>query len=162
MILAIDPGTTQSAYVFWDGKNKPLDFGLIENEKIFEKIHTQPSLIVIEEIRSYGMAVGIEVFETVFWSGRFAQEAEKNGIKWDRIPRNEIKTHICKSSKAKDANIIQALIDRFALGVAGRGKGTKKQPGFFFGFKKDIWQAFAVAVVYMDVNSGVRVRIEEV
>jgi hypothetical protein len=46
--------------------------------------------------------------------------------------------------KAKDSNIRQALIDRFGE------VGVKARPGFFYGFKKDIWAAFAVGVTYLD------------
>ncbi len=38
--------------------------------------------------------------------------------------------------KAKDSNIIQALIDLFAKDTPNKGKGTKKEPGYFYGFKK--------------------------
>jgi hypothetical protein len=46
--------------------------------------------------------------------------------------------------KAKDSNIRQALIDRFG------DVGTKNNQGFFYGFKKDIWSAFAVGCTYLD------------
>ena len=46
--------------------------------------------------------------------------------------------------KAKDSNIRQALMDRFGE------VGTKKNQGYFYGFKADIWQAFAVCVTYHD------------
>ena len=105
--------------------------------------------MVIEQIKSYGMAVGESIFETCVWSGRFMQKVIHN-VPVNRIPRQEVKLHICKSSKAKDANVIQALIDRFAGDVPNKGKGTKKDPGFFYGFAKDVWQAFAVAVTYYD------------
>jgi hypothetical protein len=64
------------------------------------------------------MPVGAEVFETIYWSGRFA---EAYGVEHDaRITRIDVKMHLCHSPRAKDGNVRQALIDRF-------GKpGTKK------------------------------------
>jgi hypothetical protein len=62
----------------------------------------------------------------------------------DFIYRAEEKMNLCYSMKAKDSNIRQALIDRFGE------VGTKNNPGFFYGFKKDIWAAFAVGVTYLD------------
>ena len=89
-------------------------------------------LLVIEMIASYGMPVGKEVFDTCVWIGRFIQQDEK--------------MNICGSMKAKDSNIRQALIDRFGT------VGTKKNPGWFYGFKADCWSAYAVGITYLDLT----------
>lgn len=52
-------------------------------------------------------------------------------------------------SVTKDGIITQALCDRFAPGARNKGKGTKKEPGFFYGFSADVWQAFAVADAWL-------------
>jgi len=153
-IIAIDPGPIQSGWVIWDGKTI-LHAEIIENKELNNILHHAKRYhdLVIEQIRSYGMAVGASTFDTVFWSGRFC---ESFGRPFYLMPRLEVKKHICHNGAAKDSNIIQALVDRFAYGQKNRGKGTKKAPGFFFGFKADIWQAFALAVTWWDQNEQER------
>ena len=56
------------------------------------------------------MPVGAEVFETVYWSGRFAEAYGVEHV--ERITRVDVKMHLCHTSRAKDGNIRQALIDR--------------------------------------------------
>jgi hypothetical protein len=73
-----------------------------------------------------------------------------NGLNSVFIYRKDVKMNLCGQTRAKDSNIIQALVDRFAYNVPNRGKGYKKSPAFFYGFKSDIWQAFAVGVTYLD------------
>lgn len=149
MILAIDPGPAESAYAVLDETNlKPLDFGKTKNEEVLIKIFAiggHGNKLAIEMVASYGMAVGKEVFETVFWIGRFYQKALKEGYPITLIYRKEETMNLCHSMKAKDSNIIQALKDRFG------NKGTKSNPGWFYGFSKDIWQAYAVGVTYADL-----------
>ncbi len=55
---------------------------------------------------------------------------------------------LCHSMKATDATIRQALIDLFAKDTPNKGKGTKKEPGYFYGFKADIWSAFSVVITF--------------
>jgi len=64
--------------------------------------------------------------------------------------RRDVKLNLCGSARAKASNIIQALVDRFASGEPNYGKGTKKTPGWFYGFKADVWQAYALGVTYID------------
>ena len=153
-IIAIDPGPVQSGWVVWDGAHI-YDFGIWENKTLLRLITScEDDLeMVVEQVRSYGMPVGASVFDTVFWSGRFC---EAFGEPFHLMPRLEVKKHICNNGSAKDSNIIQALVDRFAYGQRNRGKGTKKENGFFYGFKADIWQAFALAVTFWDQQSAIK------
>lgn len=161
MILAIDPGSEESGYVILDNNLKPLDKGKVKNEKLLDDIQmgrfTSLSFdesithVAIEMIASYGMPVGAEVFETCVWIGRFMGDLEDRGLKPKYIYRKDEKLNLCQSMKANDATIKQALVDRFAKGQKNYGKGTKKEPGFFYGFKADVWSAMAVAVTYYDM-----------
>lgn len=156
-ILAIDPGNTFSGYALIDPETcRPLKVGKVPNAEVLELIRmTSYDHLSIEMIASYGMAVGKEVFDTCVWVGRFIQRHEDRVAEWadySLVYRREVKLHHCHSSKAKDANITQALIDRFAYGEPNRGKGTKAAPGWFYGFSADIWQAYALAVQTADTR----------
>ena len=143
-ILSIDPGNIESAYCLVESETyKPIEFGKIKNEELLIKLDfLKYDKLVIEMIASYGMAVGETVFQTCVWIGRFIQN--RKCYDFEYIYRKEEKINLCNSMKAKDSNIRQALIDRFGE------VGTKKNPGWFYGFKKDIWAAYAVAVTYLD------------
>ena len=148
-LLAIDPGNEQSAYVVYDGMKLRMK-GIAPNDEIIQILGTEPAvadILVIEQVACMGMAVGAEVFETVFWSGRFAGQWDMLDREWDRMKRHEIKMHLCGSMRAKDANIRQALIDKFG-GVNAVGK--KHSPGPLYKVSKDIWAALALAVTYWD------------
>lgn len=144
MILAIDPGNIESAYCLIDSKTyKPIEFGKIDNTLLLIKLkELEYDKLIIEMIASYGMAVGASVFDTCVWIGRFIQARKCPDFEY--IYRKEEKINLCNSMKAKDSNIRQALIDRFG------DVGVKKNPGFFYGFKKDIWAAFAVGTTWLD------------
>lgn len=148
MILAIDPGPTQSAHVILSDDLKPKYFGINDNESVLKTVRAcsvtnNIDFFAIEMVASYGMPVGKEVFETVFWIGRFWERANFADKKF--IYRLQEKTNLCHDSRAKDSNIRQALIDRFGP------VGTKKNPGWFYGVSKDVWAAVAVGVTYHDL-----------
>jgi len=165
-ILAIDPGSTESGYALIDPTTyRPIEVGKISNEALMDRLCDEwlqggegpVSHVAIEMVASYGMPVGADVFETCVWIGRFAQICESFGgfgMPCDLVYRKDVKLHLCHTTKAKDSNITQALIDRFASGEPNRGKGTKADPGFFFGFKADIWQAYALAVLTSDTRAA--------
>jgi hypothetical protein len=145
-IIAIDPGTIQSAYVVWDGHVLSAKC-IAENSQLLRMlsgavISESPAKLVVEWVESYGMAVGQEVFQTCRWCGRF-EEAWQGATEYRS--RKYVKSHICGSTRATDANIRMALIDRFGA------PGTNNMPNpITYGMKKDMWAAFALAVAYFD------------
>ena len=156
LIFAIDPGSTESAYCMLSSDAVPRHFAKVPNNDINLLIrHYEPNLtaVVIERVASYGMPVGREVFDTCEWIGRFTQTAADQKIPVEYVFRQEEKLAICKSPKANDATIRKALIDRFATHDFTNGKGTKKNPDFFYGFKADIWSSYAVGISYLARNN---------
>ena len=144
-ILAIDPGPEKSGWA-WLGSDHTeggIDWNCDVERMLIEgrgRFH-----LAIEWVESFGMPVGKDVFETVRQIGRF--ECVWGG-NWMRVPRKDVKRHICGSMKAKDANIRQALLDMYP--ATGGGKipqiGTKQKPGPLYGFRTHMWAALAVAV----------------
>lgn len=151
-IYAIDPGTTESALVVWDG-DKIADAVIAPNEQMLSLVESYAAgkgVLAIEQICSYGMPVGKETFETVFWSGRFAQVWAERGGQFEQVPRLKVKMHLCHSSKAKDSNVWQALVDRFGA------PGKKSSPGLLYPLKSHTRAAFALAVYWMDTRAEVQ------
>ncbi|MCD8008136.1 MAG: hypothetical protein LUF68_04270 [Clostridiales bacterium] len=157
-ILAIDPGNMKSAYCLVDGATlRPLDFDILGNENMRQYIRLttfeEDDRAAIEMIASYGMAVGREVFDTCRWIGRFEETLTRRLLTAPTLVyRMEEKRHICHDSRAKDANIRRALIDRFATHDLKTGRGTKKNPDWFYGFRADVWAAYAVAVTFAETR----------
>jgi hypothetical protein len=153
LILAIDPGNEESGWCVIDADTcRPIDFGKTPNENLRASLQAgtfdDVDRVAIEMIASYGMAVGREVFETCVWIGRYLEIVGPHAT--DLVYRRDVKLHHCGSTKAKDSNITQALVDRFTPGVNNFGKGTKAEPGWFHGFAQDVWQAYALAVLVAD------------
>lgn len=148
-ILAIDPGNTMSAFcVLHDGR--PVDTDKIDNAAMVDwlrrnEVWISDTPLAIEMIESFGMAVGKEVFETVRWIGRFQEAWESRGGKTMLVYRKEVKRFHCGTTRATDANIRAALLDRFGPGRE-RAVGTKRAPGPLHGIKGDEWSALAVAL----------------
>jgi hypothetical protein len=156
MILAIDPGTTESQYVIWDG-TRVLDAGLIANAALLSwlsnPVYKYPGLTAcIEMVASFGMPVGREVFETVYWIGRFDQRLRDLNTEPVRVARQAVKLHLCHSARAKDANIRQALLDRFGGKEAAIGR--KATPGPLYGVKSHAWAALALAVTFAETHAS--------
>lgn len=175
LVMAIDPGPEQSAYVTVHpnpnavGGLQVIEHAILRNDAVradiwgFASLPLEDRRLVIEQIASMGMSVGAETFETCVWTGRFMQVFEGGcGNVAHRIPRVPIKVHLCGTAKAKDANVRQSLIDRFGGSKAlqkykaakfnrdGEIVSPEVEAGALAGISSHCWAALAVAVVYVD------------
>ena len=151
ILIAIDPGTESSGVVIYDGKKVIASYKDFENNDLVEQLRTDSwacKHLAIEMVASYGMAVGKTTFETVYWIGRFVQAFGVHDS--TRIYRKDVKMFLCNSMKAKDANVRQAILDRFEPSGGGKTPqvGTKKEPGPLFGVSSHAWSALAIALTY--------------
>lgn len=135
-LFAVDPGTEHSAYIIWS--EVILAHGDVPNDELRRIIKSTPTpdLAAIEMVASYGMPVGKETFETVRWIGRF-EECFQCPVRL--VYRQDIKLNLCKSPRAKDSNVMQALKDKYGP------VGNKKKPGPLYGISGHKWAALAVA-----------------
>lgn len=142
--IGIDPGPRESAVVVWDGQTvlsaRDVPNACLPGALCGEWAAAEIT-VACEWIECFGMAVGREVFETVFAIGTFSA-----ALPLRLVPRRDVKLHLCQSMRAKDSNLRQALIDRFGV------VGTKRTPGPLFGIAGHRWAALAVAVTAHDLT----------
>lgn len=152
-MLAIDPGTRESGWCKFDAVSgrivRILDFGKCKNESVLGQITGSVDLVIVEKLISYGKNVGNDVLETCEWVGRFTQYANDKHIPVGYIRRIDERRSLCGSPTANDSMIRNALIAKYAKHDLKNGKGTKDNPDFFYGFKADMWQAFAIGETYL-------------
>ena len=159
IVFGIDPGSEQTAIVavsksltgspsgrggVWTPNGTSP--GILPNAEVYKWCrYALPGIVGIERARSYGMRVGASVFETCEWAGAFYQRLQEAGVDVVWVDRIAVKMHMCHDSRAKDADIRQALIDQFG-GSREKAIGTKAKPGPLYGIKKDMWSALGVAL----------------
>ena len=154
-ILSIDPGPTHSAWVRIES-GIPVASNWRENQSVLFDVEAMSDMLeghlVIEKVMNYGMTVGESVFETVFWTGRFA---EAWGNSFTRITRGEVKDAMCHDQKATKANVNQAVRDHYDT---INPVGTKKNQGPLYEFQHagpkganpHRWDALAVGLTYLE------------
>lgn len=157
-ILAIDPGSTESAWVHYSRNlGRVVGFGTLANELLVASLpHKIPDMrglsashstlntaLVIEQVTSYGKPVGEETFETCFWSGRFAQAWGPNPKLY---PRRRVKKVLLGKDKGSDPEVRAAVIAHF--GGKEKAIGKKAEPGHLYGMKEHEWQACGLALAY--------------
>ena len=154
VVLAIDGGTIQSGYCRMEEDSygrRLIDFGKTDNADLLRKVMLgEYDEMVYEQFQSYNMPVGQSTIRSIEWNGRYVQAAYERKKNIAQVFRTEEKLHFCNTVKATDANIRRALIERYAKFDFKSGKGTKKNPDFFYGVSKDAWTAIAICTLYLD------------
>ena len=130
--LAIDPGSTESAVVVYEGDERTaltgpgrvLKHETLSNQGLLEILRDDLSSLVYgldwyacEWMEPRGMPTSAQEFETLFWIGRFAEALENRPnhnpdgrpAKLERVTRRKVKQH---------------------LGVGGRGAVGEKLPSY--------------------------------
>lgn len=172
-IMAIDPGTTESAYVILDDQYQILSADKVGNDVILSIIADAPGLdaVIIEDIEprysstdrsAAGAVMGQSTIETIKAFGRFSWQASLRGLMVGSIFRRDERSCLIPTKrnglpplpetapKHADGQIRASLIRRFARHDQERGRGTKANPDTFYGFHGDMWQAMAVGVTWLD------------
>lgn len=144
LIIGIDPGTTQSAYVAWDGEFIR-ELGTEPNATVAKYLRTidLDACVCIESVAYYGASVGREVFETCFWMGRFFQIArDRVGPRQvSRLSRNAVRKHLELKKSGNYKNVKAALERRL-----------QRQPEDWHNLRSHQWSALAVAVTWWNTE----------
>ena len=159
IVIGIDPGYRQSALVAFDG-SKVCQNLICDNETMLVNLEDMKTeignkfgwVLVLEQMQMFRSAfgVGVEVFDSVFWAGRFAQVWHPR--RFDQIIRAKVRAHL-QATKGGDAAVRQGLINRFGA-YKELAIGSKKQPGPLYGIKSHEWSALAIAVTWWDQHAG--------
>ena len=155
-LLAIDPANIRTAYVLLTEDFQIIDKGILYNEDFILMLKEgNYDAIAAEIIVSYGLRVGESVFSTAEMIGRITQVAKDIGKPISRVRRPDVSRHfkVKRNQGSPDTQIAKSLRERFAAQPdKNYGKGTKKDPDYFYGFAADVWQAMAVGVYALDSN----------
>ena len=143
IVVGIDPGPVESAYVVWDGTDI-LEYGDLNNGVLLPFMAEHDGIKAIEQIRGFGILASNPLFDTCVWVGRFVQAWGEEVC--ELVPRKTVVTHLCGNARAGDKFVREALIARIGP------QGTKKEPGPTYGIAGHKWPALAVAVAYADMK----------
>lgn len=157
-ILAIDPGSRESAYVELVG-DRVLQRAKVSNMELLSMLrgYEPRGPLVVEMMAPYGRIVGRDVFRTLLWTGRYL-EAWRGTARL--LERREVKKALglqIGHRGSTDADVRAALIQRWG-GKAGK---RQKAPDALVGVTKDIWAALAVAVAWQELHGEAFAAVEE-
>lgn len=145
LVIGIDPGTKQSAYVEWDG-SFITGVATLPNLDVLRYLRTidRRACVVFESVESYGMVTGRSVFQTIFWTGRLFQVARDTvgPTQVSRLPRRAVKKHLQLGPGAGDKEVRAALI-----------RALPRHPEDWHGrIKSHQWAALGICVTWWNTE----------
>ena len=158
-ILALDTGTEQTGYCIVNiDSYRPLEFGKVSNDTILKIIDNFDGERIVFERFAPQQRTGLTTITSIVWYGRFIERCQANGYDEGRIEqiyRRDVKKALLgkfdKSKGTADSQLRKYLVARFAEFDKVRGKGTKDNPDWFYGFgTTDVYAAYCVGIVYLD------------
>ena len=155
IILSIDPGTIESAYVTVAVTKAgrplmPIEFDKIGNEGLVAMLpaNIRYDFMAIERPQCTRYA-GREVTETILWAGRFVQACSTNFIMYDRA---KVGWHILNSKRWNDSKIRTAILNLWYPDMDQKEQERAVKNGVLAGIKGDMWQALALAMTANDLK----------
>lgn len=148
MYVGIDPGPERSALVWFDGERVTAVEPDLANDAVLTRIYESMAnceRIAVEGFVPYGSRIGHESIRTIELIGVCVFLGAV------KITRKQAMLNLCGVQSAGDAQIRDALIERFGPGKAA-AIGKKKTPGPLYGVSNHAWPALAVAVTYYDLD----------
>lgn len=168
-VIGIDPGPRTSGFVLFNGTEVVEAVEDYENEALVRRLrfYAPPPqcaalpAVVIERVQFYGKIMGPDVFDTIWYGGRFYQAAEGRGLVPHRVFWNEVRRQFVeaprrdaegKAKKVTEADVWLGLVKRF--GGKEIAVGTRKSPGTLAHVKTHARSALALAIYWWDRASS--------
>lgn len=158
-VLAIDPGPLTSGVVLLRREaGAPggfvIDYATAELESKATRRYVEDCMkdlsaaVAVESMMPYGARVGNETFDTLMFIGELKLLTRQLGREARLINRHGVKSHICLTTKANDADLRDALLLKF--GATKKDAGKKGSP--LHGVKSHAWAALALAVTFLETD----------
>ena len=158
LICAIDPGSSKSALVVWNGK-KLFKTVILENDKFIKWLelnYTKLDFVAVEMLTNQGRSnVGKETFDTCRVVGQIEYLCKVYNLRCQLFYRSQVKLHHLGKVIGNDSDILKALVKKYGE------KGTKKNPGLFYGVTSHCWQALAIATMITE-KPGLLEHLEQI
>lgn len=156
--IGIDPGLDRSAVIVTD-QYEPVRWGYMANKELRDQlinaniVSGMPAKVIIEKpiCRKYA---GADVSDTAIWTGIFIASWPEP---WEveLLSRSKVSMNTPHVRKANDSTIKKDIIKRFPEFAAKFDAFSLKVDDKI---KLDIFQAYALVVVYLDTKGGIKWR----